>query len=107
MIRRGLLLASVLLATAVLAQPPGPALAEIEGIVAVVNDQPITELDLSQRVILLEILGDLPAKGMTKEQALRAMIDEGQIGIAGAMYDVKTGQVSFLSTAEPVAAAAV
>ena len=38
---------------------------------------------------------------------LRAMIDEGQIGIAGAMYDVKTGQVSFLSTAEPVAAAAV
>jgi carbonic anhydrase/SulP family sulfate permease len=38
---------------------------------------------------------------------LRAMIDQGQIGIAGAMYDVKTGQVNFLGTSEPVAAAAV
>lgn len=76
MIRHGLLLAAALLAGLVLAPPPGPALAEIEGIVAVVNDQPITELDLTQRVILLEILGDLPAKGMTKEQALRAMIDD-------------------------------
>jgi len=37
---------------------------------------------------------------------LRAMIDEGQIGIAGAMYDVKTGQVDFLGSSEPVAAAA-
>ena len=38
---------------------------------------------------------------------LRTMIDEGQIGIAGAMYDVKTGHVSFLSSTEPVTAAAV
>jgi carbonic anhydrase len=38
---------------------------------------------------------------------LRTMIDEGQIGIAGAMYDVKTGHVSFLSSTEPVPAAAV
>jgi carbonic anhydrase/SulP family sulfate permease len=38
---------------------------------------------------------------------LRTMIDEGQIGIAGAMYDVKTGQVNFLGSAEPVATAAV
>jgi carbonic anhydrase/SulP family sulfate permease len=38
---------------------------------------------------------------------LRTMIDEGQIGIAGAMYDVKTGQVNFLGSADPVATAAV
>lgn len=37
---------------------------------------------------------------------LRAMIDEGQIGIAGAMYDVKTGQVDFLRSHEPVATTA-
>jgi len=38
---------------------------------------------------------------------LRTMIDEGQIGIAGAMYDVKTGHVSFLTSTEPVPAAAI
>jgi hypothetical protein len=35
------------------------------------------------------------------------MIDEGQIGIAGAMYDVKTGHVSFLSSTEPAPATVI
>lgn len=60
-----------------------PLRAEMEGIVAIVNDQPITELDLRQRVTLLEILGDLPRGGLNKKQALQALIDD-QVKIAEA-----------------------
>jgi carbonic anhydrase/SulP family sulfate permease len=35
---------------------------------------------------------------------LRDMIDRGEIGLAGGMYDVKTGAVTFLTADEPVAA---
>ncbi|MFM8745447.1 MAG: SurA N-terminal domain-containing protein [Aestuariivirga sp.] len=55
---------------------PGAARADTTSIIAVVNDQPITELDLRQRIILLEILGSLPRGGMNKQQALQALIDD-------------------------------
>ena len=45
-------------------------------IVAVVNDQPITEFDLQERIVLLELLGDTPPGGMDKKKALRQMIDD-------------------------------
>lgn len=53
-----------------------PARAEAPTIVAVVNDQPITELDLTQRIALLEVLDDMPRGGMNKRQALQAIIDD-------------------------------
>ncbi|WP_421693192.1 SurA N-terminal domain-containing protein [Aestuariivirga sp.] len=53
-----------------------PALAASASIVALVNDQPITELDLSQRIVLLEVLGDLPQGGMSKQKALQELIDD-------------------------------
>lgn len=68
--------AAVCLLSMGMAGSPGPALAATTSIIAVVNDQPITELDLNQRIILLEILGDLPRGGMNKQQALRALIDD-------------------------------
>lgn len=64
------------LALGLMLTAPGAALAQSQGIVAVANDQPITELDLSQRIILLDILGDTPRGGMTKQQALQALIDD-------------------------------
>ncbi len=69
-------LMAVLAAALLLAPHPAPVRAEMEGIVAIVNDQPITELDLKQRIVLLEILGDLPRKGLDRQQTLQAMIDD-------------------------------
>ena len=54
----------------------GSARAETQGIVAVANDQPITERDISQRIELRKILGDLPSGGMTRKQALQNLIDD-------------------------------
>ncbi len=51
-----------------------PALAT--NIVAIVNDQPITELDLTQRISLLEVMDDVPRGGLDKKAALRQMIDQ-------------------------------
>src|SRR5512144_227795 len=73
------LLAAALAALIVLGPVAGPAhraLAQTRGIVAIANDQPITDLDITQRVTLLEILGDLPPAGLTKQQALQALIDD-------------------------------
>jgi peptidyl-prolyl cis-trans isomerase SurA len=47
-----------------------------QGIVAVANDQPITERDISQRIELRKMLGDLPSGGMTRKQALQNLIDD-------------------------------
>lgn len=68
-------MAAPLACTLVLALPH-TALAASQGIVAVVNDLPITDLDLEQHITLLDILGEMPRDGMTKQQALRDMIDE-------------------------------
>jgi len=53
----------------------GVARAETQGIVAVANDQPITERDITQRIALLKLVGDLP-DGMTRQQALQDLIDD-------------------------------
>ena len=55
---------------------PHMALAQSQSIVAVANDQPITERDLEQHIALLEILDEMPRGGLTKQQALRDMIDD-------------------------------
>lgn len=62
---------------------PLTALADSPDIIAVVNDQPITALDLDQHIYLLEILDEMPSGGMTKQKALRDMIDD-QVKIAEA-----------------------
>lgn len=54
----------------------GPAMAETQGVVAVVNDQPITERDLTERITLLTILGDAGREPLTRKRALRSLIDE-------------------------------
>ncbi|MFN4141063.1 SurA N-terminal domain-containing protein [Aestuariivirga sp.] len=53
-----------------------PARAETQGVVAVANDQPITERDITQRITLLKIVGDLPPGGLTRKQALKQLIDD-------------------------------
>ena len=62
---------------------PHQAHAGSQGIIAVVNDQPITELDLEQHIALLQILEEMPRGGLTKQQSLRDMIDD-QVKIAEA-----------------------
>ena len=52
------------------------ARAETQGIVAIVNDQPITERDITQRIALRKLLGDLPSGGMTRQQSLQNIIDD-------------------------------
>jgi peptidyl-prolyl cis-trans isomerase SurA len=64
------------LAFGMVAGVAAPARAETQGIVAVANDQPITERDISQRIELRKILGDLPSGGMTRKQALQNLIDD-------------------------------
>ncbi|WP_373503813.1 SurA N-terminal domain-containing protein [Aestuariivirga sp.] len=71
------IIAAALLAAPLLLIVPGvaPAHAQGQGIVAVVNDLPITELDITQRIALMKIIGDGP-DGMTRKQALQALIDD-------------------------------
>jgi peptidyl-prolyl cis-trans isomerase SurA len=47
-----------------------------QGVVATVNDSPITTLDIDQRLQLQKILGDKQAAGDPRRAALRTMIDE-------------------------------
>jgi peptidyl-prolyl cis-trans isomerase SurA len=46
------------------------------GVVAVVNDQAITELDVTQRISLLKILGDSAEGGLSRKAALQSLIDD-------------------------------
>lgn len=72
-------LASAALLAALLACTPAVtpvAMAQQPNIVAIVNDQPITELDLTQRIALLEVMDDVPKGGLDKKKALRQMIDQ-------------------------------
>jgi peptidyl-prolyl cis-trans isomerase SurA len=68
------LLSAAVLA-AVLALSPS-AHAQSPTIIAIVNDHPITELDLTQRIALLEIMNDVPKGGLDKKKALQALIDQ-------------------------------
>lgn len=53
-----------------------PSLAEGMGVVAVVNDQPITELDITQRISLMKILQDGPEGGLSRKAALQMIVDD-------------------------------
>jgi peptidyl-prolyl cis-trans isomerase SurA len=64
--------AAALIAALLALAPPVQA----ANIVAIVNDQPITELDLTQRISLLEVMDDVPRGGIDKKKALRQMIDQ-------------------------------
>ncbi|MCX7348278.1 MAG: SurA N-terminal domain-containing protein [Alphaproteobacteria bacterium] len=50
--------------------------AQSPSLVAIVNDQPITELDLTQRIALLEVMDDVPRGGIDKKRALLQLIDQ-------------------------------
>lgn len=52
-----------------------------QGVVALVNDQPVTGFDITQRIALLKILRDASPEGMTRKQALKSLVDE-QVKIA-------------------------
>jgi peptidyl-prolyl cis-trans isomerase SurA len=66
-----------------LSAPAPQALAEAQGVVAIVNDQPVTERDITEHMALLTILGDAPRSGLNRKTALRSLIDE-QIKISEA-----------------------
>jgi peptidyl-prolyl cis-trans isomerase SurA len=75
-------LKSIALLLTLLSAMPCAAAAVEQGILATVNDFPITRLDVSQRLRLIELLGGKPGKGVdAQKKALRAMIDD-QIKIA-------------------------
>ena len=65
-----------LLALAVLAIAPASAAAvtESKGVVAVVNDQPITSFDVDQRIKLTSVLGS--GKKLTRKEALELLIND-------------------------------
>ena len=46
------------------------------GVVAIVNDVPITERDVSQRISLMKTLGDLPEGEASRKKALQSLIDD-------------------------------
>ena len=70
-----LLLRIAVCAGLAIAVPALPALAESQGVVAVVNDQPITERDISQRIALMKILGDSKTDS-SRKGALKSLVDE-------------------------------
>lgn len=57
------------------AVPALPALAESQGVVAVVNDLPITERDIDQRIKLMKTFGD-EQTDVSRKGALKSLIDE-------------------------------
>ncbi|MBC8035845.1 MAG: SurA N-terminal domain-containing protein [Rhizobiales bacterium] len=52
------------------------ARAEGLGVVAIVNDVPITEFDVGQRISLMKILGDLPEGEEPRKKALQSLVDD-------------------------------
>lgn len=69
-------LAIALLLAVTLRGMPVPAHAEAQGVVAIVNDQPVTEFDITQRITLMKILGDAPPEGLTRKKALQSLVDD-------------------------------
>jgi peptidyl-prolyl cis-trans isomerase SurA len=53
-----------------------PVMAAGQGVVAVVNDLPITEHDITQRIALMKTLGDVPQGGISRKRALQSLVDE-------------------------------
>jgi peptidyl-prolyl cis-trans isomerase SurA len=59
-----------------LLQAPAAQLARADGAVAIVNDVPITELDVTQRISLMKIMGDNPGDEISRKKALQSLVDE-------------------------------
>lgn len=53
----------------------GPALGDQQSVIVTVNDQPITNFDIDQRLRLWQILGN-PKKDQSRKQALQSLIDD-------------------------------
>ena len=69
-------LAALLCAFCLVSASQNSARAAGQGIVATVNDIPITSFDIDQRLRLLEILGIKEAGKDARKKALHMMIDE-------------------------------
>lgn len=68
--------AALLCALCFLDSNQNPASAAGQGIVATVNDIPITSFDIGQRLLLMEIVGQKEESKDARKKALRTMIDE-------------------------------
>ncbi len=75
------LIAAYLLSVLFVGSIAVPATAKTQGVVVIVNDQPITERDITERMTLLDVLGDAGRGKLTRNAALRSLIDE-QVKIA-------------------------
>ena len=82
MMLRLLFAAAIAVPLAVLVSAVPAARAEGQGVVAVVNDVPVTELDITQRITLMKTLGD-GGPNLSRKQALQSLIDE-QVKLAEA-----------------------
>lgn len=80
-----------------------PAEAASAGIVVLVNDQPITDLDITQRIELLEVLGDLPQGGMSKQAALKELIDDEVKLIEAGRYNMLPSEADVTDRIERIA----
>jgi peptidyl-prolyl cis-trans isomerase SurA len=70
------LAAAIVVLPFIVAIHPHFALAQNQGVVATVNDVPITTLDIDQNLQLMKILGENPEVPDSRKAALRTMIDE-------------------------------
>lgn len=76
-----ILIAAYVLSALAMGSLAVPAMAETQGVVVIVSDQPITERDITERMTLLTVLGDAGRGKLTRNSALRSLIDE-QVKIA-------------------------
>jgi peptidyl-prolyl cis-trans isomerase SurA len=65
-----------ILAPLLLGSPLALSAAENQGVLATVNDKPVTAFDVEQRIKLLRILGDGKSKGELRKRALQSVIDD-------------------------------
>lgn len=72
--RTGFFYIGLLLATFVAAASAAWAASENRGVVAVVNDEPITSFDVDQRIKLTSVLGS--GKKLTRKEALELLIND-------------------------------
>lgn len=56
--------------------PVPSAFAQSQGVLATVNDQPVTSFDVEQRVRLFQILNSSKAKGDVRKNALQSLVDD-------------------------------
>ena len=65
-----------------------PASAEDQGLVAIVNDHPVTEYDISQRITLLKILGDTKPEALSRKKSLQSLVDDQVKNIEAKKYNM-------------------